>query len=280
MAEARLKSIKIILVEPEGELNVGSIARIMKNMGLQQLVLVNPQCDPRSEMAQQMAVHAQEILQQAQIVRDLPTALAGCKRAIATTARDRALPTNLEHPQAALPWLLEPEMNTGLIFGPESRGLSNTELNYAQRFVKITASPDYPSLNLATAVAICAYELYQISQSNLQNLFSQPNSTFAQNFLRLATNSSYDSLQEKTSPNSTEPKEEAKASLDEVEASLTHLEQMLLKIGYLYPHTAAARMQKFRRMFNRAGLTSEELTMLRGIMRQVNWAVEHLNRQS
>lgn len=67
----------------------------------------------------------------------------------------------LETPREALPWLLEDAKCGAILFGPESRGLSNEELSHAQRFVRIPANPEYPSLNLAQAVGICAYELYQ-----------------------------------------------------------------------------------------------------------------------
>ncbi len=75
-----LDSLRIVLVEPAGPLNVGAIARVMKNMGLRQLVLVNPQCDPLGAEARQMAVHAPNILEQAQIVATVPDALVGCQR--------------------------------------------------------------------------------------------------------------------------------------------------------------------------------------------------------
>ena len=141
-----LAEIKIILVESEGALNVGSIARVMKNMGLSQLVLVNPQCDYCGKEARQMAVHAQDVLDNAVMVNSLPEALIGCQRAIATTARSRSLPTVLQSPREGLPWLLAPHTSSALIFGPEARGLSNSELKYAQKFVGIPAHPDYPSL--------------------------------------------------------------------------------------------------------------------------------------
>ena len=164
MWEQALASVQIVLVEPRGPLNVGAIARIMKNMGLQRLVLVNPQCDPLSIEAQHMAVHAFDILQAAGIVETLPAALSGCTKAIATTARPRTLGTQLETPDTALPWLISAPGQTALIFGPENRGLSNEELNYAQRFVCIPSSSTYPSLNLAQAVAICCYELAKLTQ--------------------------------------------------------------------------------------------------------------------
>ncbi len=242
-----LETIKIILVEPAGALNVGSVARVMKNMGLHQLVLVNPQCDPLGQQARQMAVHGADILEAAQQVNTLPEALVGCQQAIATTALARTLPTPLESPKVALPWLLADDITSALIFGPEDRGLSNLELNYAQRFVCIPASPEYSSLNLAQAVAVCCYELYQIAR--------QPE------------------LPAANTPVPASPPADM-ASLEVLEDYYQHLETVLLKIGYLYPHTATARMEKFRHLFNRAVPTTAEVMMLRGILRQMEWALQ------
>ena len=170
-----LAQIRIVLVEPAGPLNVGSIARVMKNFGLQHLVLVKPHCDPLGEEAMQMAVHAKDLLEAASVVADIPAALEGCYRAIATTARPRDINTPLEPPEQALPALLqaiEPAQTGGtqsergdraLIFGPEDRGLSNEELIHAQRFVKIPTDDRYSALNLAQAVAVCCYELHRAS---------------------------------------------------------------------------------------------------------------------
>lgn len=238
-----LESIKIILVEPQGPLNIGSVARVMKNMGLQTLVLVNPQCEALGEEARRMAVHGGDILAAAQQVGTLVEALAECQRAIATTARVRDFPPALETPKQALPWLLEDNIPSALIFGPEDRGLSNAELKYAQRFVCIPSSSEYPALNLAQAVAICCYELYQAQET--PNLSQTPTSEVLN-----------------------------AASLDILEGYYQHLEAVLLKVGYLYPHTAPARMQKFRYLLNRATPTTEEVTMLRGILRQVEWALQ------
>ena len=217
----KLAAVRIILLEPAGALNVGSVARVMKNMGLEQLVLVNPHCDPLDPEAKLMAVHGGDILKQAQVVRSLPEALQGCQRAIATTARSRSLPTQLEPPHIALPWLLGENLDSALIFGPEERGLSNKELNYAQRFVSIPAAPEYPILNLAQAVTICAYELYQLSQE-----------TFSQDSRAASL----------VAP---KPVEIELANIDALEGFYNHLETVLLQISYLYPHTAAARMENF-----------------------------------
>lgn len=250
-----MEKIKIVVVEPAGALNVGSIARVMKNMGLAQLVLVNPRCNPVGEEARQMAVHAQDILDNIVIVDSLPIALQECQRAITTTARPRALFTDLESPRKALPWLIEPDVNSALIFGPEDRGLSNQELNYGQRFVGIPANPVYSSLNLAQAVGICAYELYQAFLS--QNIDKSP---------------AYANLQENPTNNSNSVLSQD-APVEAVEAYYDHLESLLLDIGYLYPHTAATRMAKVRRLYNRSHLKLEEVSMLRGMLRQIRWAM-------
>lgn len=249
MSEADLAAVAIVLVEPAGALNIGSVARAMKNMGLQRLILANPQCDPHGEEARRMAVHAGDLLAAAKTVPDLPAALVGCQRAIATTARSRALPTPLESPRVALPWLLEAGP-TALIFGPEDRGLSNTELNYAQRFVGIPTSDAYPSMNLAAAVAVCAYELRQIALAPAGNPAPAPT---AAEIGGIAP--------------------EDLASLDRLEGYYQHLQRVLLQIGFLYPHTAAARLEKFRRLYNRTGLSAEEVALLRGVLRQTEWAV-------
>ena len=243
MLKTESTQIRIVLVEAQGPLNVGSVARIMKNMGLNHLVLVNPQCDPYGAEARKMAVHGAEILEKATIVSTIPEALKGCQRAIATTCLNRSLPTHLENPKHSLSWLLG--YSAALIFGREDRGLTNVELNYAQRFVRIQANDSYPSLNLAQAVAICCYELYQ-AQLNQQD----------------------------NSPQS-QPNHDSEASLDVLESYYQDLETILLKIGYLYPHTASSRMEKFRRLYNRAYLSTQEVAMLRGMIRQINWALSN-----
>jgi len=243
MQERVLAGVRVVLVEPAGPLNVGAIARVMKNFGLQQLVLVNPKCDPLCDEAKLMAVHAVDLLEAATLVATLPKALQGCSRAIATTARVRTLSSALEHPRTALPWLIAAPQTTALIFGPEYRGLSNEELNYAQRFVRIPSSPSYQSLNLAQAVAICCYELF---------VSSQEGQAIADTIAAAGD----------------------VASLEVLEGYYQQLETLLLKIGYLYPHTAASRMEKFRQMFNRAQLESTEVAMLRGILTQMDWAIK------
>jgi len=263
-----LDHIRIVLVEPAGPLNVGSVARVMKNMGLSQLVLVKPHCDANAAAAQQMAVHGRDVLAAARQVDSLPQALQGCRRAIATTARPRSLESPLEVPEVALPWLLAPESAAAaLIFGPEDRGLNNTELNYAQRLVCIPANPDYPSLNLAQAVAVCSYVLYRLDRS-------QATATAATDGMAPAQAVWPREPEPVVAPGDTTPAPDSSlAAIDQIDGFYRDLEALLLKIGYLYPHTANSRMQKLRRLMYRSAPTSQELAMLRGILRQVEWAL-------
>jgi tRNA/rRNA methyltransferase len=241
-----LDRIRIVLVEPAGALNIGSISRVMKNMGLTQLVLVNPRCEVLGEEATRMAVHAIDLLEAATIVPDLPTALQGCTRVIATTARDRAIPTALETPRQALPWLVESSEPTALLFGREDTGLTNTELNYATRYIRIPVGSEYSSLNLAQAVGVCAYEL-QMCASNIEE-----NSSVAQSL----------------------PVRSDVAPVELVEGYYQQLEALLLDVGYLSPHTAPHRMEKLRRLYNRSQLSPNEVALLRGILSQFRWALD------
>ncbi|NQE32864.1 RNA methyltransferase [Microcoleus asticus] len=301
MLETALAKIRIVLVEPAGPLNVGSVARVMKNMGLHQLILVNPQCDYLGEEARLMAVRAADILETAKVVDSLAAALVGCVRAIATTGDDsRSLPTQLEQPADALPWLLEAP--SALIFGREDCGLTNAELNRAQRLIRIPSSDAYTSLNLAQAVAICCYELYgeegrrkreegrgkreegrgkkeedalfpgsageRISRGSASSIDATDNlSTCYQE--QLGT-----SQKENPSPPLTS------APLENLEGYYQQLETLLLKIGYLQQHTAASRMEKFRRLYNRAYPTVDEVAMLRGVLRQTEWAIKTYPREA
>ena len=250
----RAAAIRVVLVEPAGALNVGSVARVLKNMGLKHLVLVNPQCDPVGPEACQMAVHAIDLLESAQQVMTLPEALAGCQIAVATTGVEHtALNVTLEPPRSALSWLVASQVTAALIFGREDRGLTKTELSYAQRWIRIPTSPDYDSLNLAQAVAICCYELSQILQSGSQS-----------------------GSQSGQPPEAIPPD---LATLDLVEGYYQQLEAFLLQIGYLYPHTAPSRMEKFRLLFGRAQMSEAEVALCRGILTQAKWALQQAQSQ-
>ncbi|GBO53114.1 methyltransferase [Pseudanabaena sp. lw0831] len=253
-----MSNIRIVLVETAGARNLGSVARVMKNFGLTDLWLVNPQCDRFSDEAQHMAVHAPEILENVRIVDSLPSALVGCHRAIATAGRIDEGEMKVTDPKQGLGWLMQAKVSA-IVFGAEDRGLSNAEIQHCQQVMRIPVNPEYPSLNLAQAVGICCYQLQLIKESIKEHSPCHENLTsqIAQDLIESAPIDL--------------------ATRADLEACYQQLEAVLLKIGYVYPHTAVHRLRKFRHIFDRANLSPSEVAMLRGILRQVNWATAHLD---
>ena len=287
-----ISAVRIVLVSPAGPLNVGSVARVMKNFGLSQLVLVSPQCDCLGEEAMQMAVHAKDVLKAARRVDSVPEALEGCWRAIATTARQRGFDAPLDLPEAALPTLFSqlsdtdsPCADTAILFGREDSGLSNEELAYAQQFIKVPTDDGYSALNLAQAVAICCYELRRAWSAS--KAFGSVNSPLNSPRQESPIYTESESKALRSSPLSgkqTEPaalkQAQSRARLDELEGYYQHLERVLLQVEYLYPHTAASRMRKLRQLLHRADPTSGEVASLRGMLRQMEWALSHPDKVS
>jgi tRNA/rRNA methyltransferase len=262
-----VSNIRIVLVETAGARNLGSVARVMKNFGLTQLWLVNPKCDRLGDEAVQMAVHAPEILEAAQTVDSLPQALIGCQRAIATAGRIDKGEMKVTDPRQGLHWLSQVKTNA-IVFGAEDRGLSNAEIQHCQQVMRIPVNPDYPSLNLAQAVGICCYELQLLWENSLAHENYHKNYHEKNSHENLTSQIAQDLVM--SSPIDLAPRED-------IEACYQQLEALLLKIGYVYPHTAVHRLRKFRQIFDRANLSPSEVAMLRGILRQVNWATSHLD---
>lgn len=156
--------IRVVLVEPEHEGNIGAIARVMKNFGFTDLWIVNPKVQIDSQ-AMACASHADDILRESKIVATLDEAAENCSRIAGTTAIPGRSPSNI------LRVALSPEEfaeNIGairgrvcVVFGRESSGLSNEELNRCDVLVTIPASKDYRTLNVTSACAIILYELYR-----------------------------------------------------------------------------------------------------------------------
>ena len=248
-----------MLVEPAGPLNVGSVARLCANFGIAQLRLVAPRCDHLGEEARRMAVHGGLLLKQARLYGDLTEALGDCRRVVATSGRieHEALP--LAPAGEALAWLregaLSSESTAALVFGREDRGLSNDELRQAGRVVRLSTAPAYSSLNLSHAVAICLHEL--------QRLEEHPAAA------ELAPGPWRSGSTESAPVEEAEPSPRAA-----LEAALSDAEALLLEVGFLYPHTAHARMAKLRALLQRAQVTDDEVALLRGMVRQLRWAAQ------
>jgi len=237
--------VVLVLVEPAGPLNVGSVARLCANYEVSQLRLVAPRCDPTDPQARLMAVRGGPQLAAAPCFDRLADALADCGRVLACSGRREQQERPHLAPAEALAWLLQPPMGpatVALVFGREDHGLHNSELDQAGRLLRIPTGPSYGSLNLSHAVAICLATLEQQRQS------LGPSSAASASAL---------------------PPQGA------LEATLTDAEALLLEVGFLYPHTARARMAKLRQLLLRAEASADDVALLRGMVRQLRWASRH-----
>ncbi|MCP9930019.1 RNA methyltransferase [Cyanobium sp. AMD-g] len=235
-------SPKLVLVEPAGPLNVGSVARLCRAYGIEELRLVAPRCDPLSDEARLMAVKGLPLLQRARLFPTLAAALADCGRVVATSGRPEGEPLPLEDPDDALAWLLasDPVLPSALVFGREDRGLSNDELLQAGRLLQIPTPTPHGSLNLSHAVAVVLHDLHRLA--------------------RQAPAPAVAAVAQAPCPRGV------------LEAMLSDAEQLLLEVGFLLPHTAHARMAKLRALLQRGQVSAPEVALLRGLVCQLRWA--------
>ena len=232
-----LDQIRIVLVNTSHTGNMGSAARAMKTMGLTRLVLVDPQTLP-DDSAHALAAGASDVLANARVVSTLDEAIADCGLVIGTSARSRTLSWPMLDPReagekAVGEWMKHP---VALVFGRERTGLTNDELQKCHYHVAIPANPEYSSLNLAMAVQTICYEV------------------------RMCW------LQDQA------PEVESEAdypSAHQLEGFYQHLEQTLLKTGFIADDHPGQVMSKLRRLFNRARPEAIELNILRGILTSI-----------
>lgn len=155
--------VRIILVRPSHPRNIGSVARAMKTMGLTELYLVSPEKFPHEE-ATALATHATDILDKAVITQNLTEALEDITYVYATSANIRGADLNCFTPAEAVIDIqarIKNNHKIAILFGPENHGLNNQDLLTAQALIQIPTQSEYHSLNLANAVQIIAYELFQ-----------------------------------------------------------------------------------------------------------------------
>ena len=230
--------VRIVLVAPSHPGNIGAAARALKNMELAQLVLVNPRQFPDPE-ASARASGAEDVLRAARVVSSLPEALAGCGYVAATTARDRDQYFRVIDVRVAAARLVAESRRApaAVVFGAERSGLSNEELEMAHALVRIPASPQYASLNLAMAVQLVAYELYRACGA------AAPAS------LPLAA---------------------PLASTQDLERLYTHFAEVLEQIDFRdRTHSGTHLMARIRRLLQRAEPDQNEVNILRGILTAV-----------
>ena len=238
------ENIKIVLVRTFHPGNIGSAARAMKTMGLQDLWLVNPRNFPDDE-ALKMARSADDLVLGATRVNSVYEAVKDCQLVMASTARQRGYDLPELTPEQCASKLVtyvaeqadaqtDAQRKVALLFGPERMGLNNEDLRYAQYRVTIPTSPDYPSLNMAAAVQTLCYEIFK------QTLPQQQPAKY---------------------------NEEERPSIEELERFYSHLEQVLTDSGFIFKKHPGEIMQRFRQLFSKAELTQTEVNILRGVLR-------------
>ena len=227
-----LDNVRIVLVAPSHPGNVGAAARAMKTMGLKQLALVSPKRYPDPQ-AQWRAASATDVLDACRVCDSLDEAIAGCHWVAGASARSRRIPWPVEDARTAAGQLLR-QASAGpvaVLFGREADGLKNEELQRCNVHLRIPASPSYPSLNLAMAVQVVAYELHlQSGPAPDEAVWDRPPATAAQ-----------------------------------VEAMLEHWRGALVASGFLNPDNPGQTMTRLRRLVARVSLDQTEVHMLRGI---------------
>jgi len=259
-----LDRVRIVLVRPRRGGNVGAAARVMKNFGLADLVLVAPRTRVGAVGAH-MAVHASDVLDARRTVPDVAAAVADCVLVVGTAGRAFAHLEPIE-PRAAAHEVVAATRRgpVALVFGPEDHGLSNVELGRCQRLVRIPTAGAYGSLNLAQAVAVCAYELC-VARAGADAADSPPASPRAGGPAPRAASSG-------DAASATDAGERAPATSDQREALLAHFEEALAAVGFLSRENPAHILADLRGLFARAGLTRRDVKIWRGIARQMTWA--------
>ena len=239
-----LKNISILLLEPQSPANIGSVARVMKNMGLTSLYLINPQTEINAESFQ-LACGADDILAAARRTETLEETLRPFSLCVGTTSRSLdTFPRVLTPHQLATQIAeLSSESQIALLFGPERTGLTNEQVQYCQWLVTIPSNPKFESMNLSHAVAILAYELYS----------RQP---------QLALG-----------------REIQNARLSQIESFSKTLERNLIEIGFLKSPNPERLMITIRNILSRASLEARDVQILRGLLRQWNWYAEKLKKK-
>jgi tRNA/rRNA methyltransferase len=230
-----------VLVRPQMGENIGAAARAMWNFGLSGMRLVAPRDGWPNPTATAMASGAGRILDRARLFEDVAGAIGDCTYVMATTARERDMTKPVLSPERAMQEAVA-RITTGqrvaMLFGPERAGLDNDDVARANALVSVPVNPEFPSLNLAQCVLLCAYEWRRATAD--------------------------------VAPVQTGAAGSDEASAVEIARLADHYEARLDEAGFFYPEHKAARMKRnLRNLWSRMPLTGADVRILHGIMRQM-----------
>lgn len=241
--KVKLENIAIVLVQSLIPENIGSVARAMDNMGLNSLILVEPKNCDQDRILKPATGSSAQLIKDMEVYGDLKEALAPFHYVVGTTTRTGYLRPTMTQPRRLAEHLvsISQENRVAILFGREDSGLTNEQL-YLCHTIATIPTARFPSLNLAQAVMIIAYELF------MAGLNPEPRSV-----PRLANKF-------------------------ELEGMYDHIWSVLKKIGFLNPQNPGHWMVYVRRFLSRIPLRAGEAQLIRGICRQMNWYTDQYER--
>jgi len=231
-----LDNIHIVLYRPRFPENIGSAVRAMRNMGLNRLIVVDPE-NYDIEKIMRLATHeSAEMVEQIKRYDDLASAVSSMNYVVGTTARLGGERQSIQKPGDLARRLISisDDNQVAIVFGPEDRGLTNEEIRLCHILINIPTA-NFSSINLAQSVMIICYAIFQAGQKT-ESSFSP----------RLA-------------------------SRHELDGMYDQLKDILVRIDYILPENPDYWMNKLRHFFSRIPLRAREVSIIRGICRQVNW---------
>ncbi|MBS0346566.1 MAG: RNA methyltransferase [Proteobacteria bacterium] len=231
--DGALERVRVVLTRTSHPGNIGAAARAMKTMGLSQLVLVSPHSFP-DPVATARAAGADDILESARVVDTLAEALEGTVFSAALTARRRELAVPMKWAREAATDVVQlaAHGDVALVFGNETKGLSNEDVALCHMPVKIPVSENYSSLNLGAAVQLLCYEL------------------------RMAA----------IDPGRAPSTEFEPATHEQIEGFYVHLDRAITASGFFNPENSKRLWPRLRRLFGRIRLEKDEINILRGML--------------
>ena len=237
-----LEQVKVVLVGPLYGGNLGSVCRAMANMGLHELRVVGPDEELNWGNARKMACHAGHVLENRKTFDDLSSAIADCVMVVGTSGLSGLYRSHAQAPRKVATEVLSVSEKgpVAYVFGREDNGLTNQELALCHRVVQIPTHAVTPSLNLAQAVLLCCYELFLVGGDYA-------------------------------------PPEEKSAYAESVqrERMFSIWYDLLLDIGFMKEDKAEHMMQGIRRVMARGALTHDDVQIMMGIARQMQWAARN-----
>ena len=230
--------INIVLVDTIHPGNIGSVARAMKTMGLSRLSLVNPRIFPSGD-ANALSGNATDVLENANTYSSIKEAIKDSTFVYATSSRDRSIQWPILNASSAAEKICN-EVNSdkeiSIIFGKEDRGLTNTELEYANNLIEIPANPEYPVLNLAMSAQIICYEIFKFSNNN----------------------------------NVKEWRDYPEANSEQLQRLIDHFIDTAVEIDVIDPDNPKKIISRIKRMFTRLQPDEMEASFMRGFLSGIN----------